>query len=122
MKGFGDTRDNLPAILELAENGVLPLSRAVATMTKNPAAYLSEITGVPFFAEKLGQLGAGAWANVVLCDQGAKRAVCTIVNGEIAAFEGRCVRSGAGAGRFLSHLGEAHPFGVGNLPLWDRAE
>ena len=74
MKGFGDTRDNLPAILELAENGVLPLSRAVATMTKNPA------------------------------------------------FEGRCGRSGAGAGRFLSHLGEAHPFGVGNLPLWDRAE
>lgn len=122
MKGFGDTRDNLPAILELAENGVLPLSRAVATMTQNPAAYLSEITGVPFFAEKLGQLGAGARANVVLCDQGAKRAVCTIVNGEIAAFEGRCVRSGAGAGRFLSHLGEAHHFGVGNLPLWDRAE
>ena len=28
MKGGGDTRDNVPALLELVDMGVLPLSRA----------------------------------------------------------------------------------------------
>ena len=45
MKGFGDTRDNIPAIVELAEMGVLSLSDAVATMTCNPAELLAKKIG-----------------------------------------------------------------------------
>lgn len=44
MKGFGDTRDNIPAILELAEMGVLSLSDSIATMTWNPARLIAEKT------------------------------------------------------------------------------
>jgi hypothetical protein len=53
MKGFGDTRDNVPAILELAEGGVLPLSRAVATMTSNVARRENTTMG----AAKLARMG-----------------------------------------------------------------
>lgn len=44
MKGFGDTRDNIPALLELAEMGILSLSD-IATMTYNPAYLIAERTG-----------------------------------------------------------------------------
>lgn len=59
MKGFGSTTDNLPCIFTLARLGVLSLPDAVATMTCNPAALLSQRTGNAFFAGSLGQLGGG---------------------------------------------------------------
>ena len=37
MKGFGDTRENVPCLVELVELGVLDAPRAIATMTANPS-------------------------------------------------------------------------------------
>ena len=64
MKGFGDTRDNIPAIVELAEMGVLSLSDAVATMICNPAELLAKRTFNPWWKEKMGHLGVGALVKV----------------------------------------------------------
>ncbi|OMH32500.1 hydrolase [Tersicoccus sp. Bi-70] len=119
MKGFGDTRDNIPAILEVAESGVLTLSRAVATMTANPARLLSERTRNPWWTEKTGHLGAGALGNVTVINQHEKRAIWTLVNGEIVAFESRSVRRGAGAGGWVSRWGMVRRTGVGDLVAFD---
>ena len=118
MKGFGDTRDNIPAILELAEDGVLSLSGAVATMTANPAKLLAARTGSDWWQRETGHLGAGALANITVVDKAAKRAVITLVNGQIAAVEGRLVRGGAAAGHWIWARGHLAHMGVGNLPLW----
>lgn len=66
MKGFGDTRDNVPAILELAEQDVLALPRSVATMTSNAAALISRLTHQEWWTRELGHLGEGARANVTV--------------------------------------------------------
>jgi dihydroorotase-like cyclic amidohydrolase len=42
MKGFGDLRGNIPAILNLVEQGVLSLMDAVATMTTNVAQFIAK--------------------------------------------------------------------------------
>ena len=68
MKGFGDTRDNVPAILEPVEAGVLPLSRAVATTTSNVARLMADLTREDRWTVELGHLGAGARANVTVVD------------------------------------------------------
>ena len=57
MKGFGDTRDNIPVILELAEEGVLTLSDAVATMTSNPATLIAKETKNMWWKIRLDILG-----------------------------------------------------------------
>ncbi len=118
MKGFGDTRDNIPAILELAEEGVLSLSGAVATMTANPARLLSARTGSSWWQRETGHLGAGALANITVVDEAAKRAALTLVNGQIASFEGRLVRGGASAGHWVWARGHLARMGVGDVPLW----
>ncbi|GFN36814.1 amidohydrolase family protein [Tepidimicrobium xylanilyticum] len=118
MKGFGDTRDNIPAILELAEMGVLSLSNSVATMTSNPARLIAERTGNGWWIEKVGHLGKGALANVTVINREVKSAAYTIVNGEIVGFESRAVRRGSGAGGFVSKFGMVKRIGVGDLVMF----
>ncbi len=100
MKGFGDCRDDIPCILELVEKQVLSLSDAVATMTCNPAKLFHKRTGIAWWDEKIGHLGAGALANVTVIDRTNKSMMYTICNGEITGFEKRAVRRGIGAGGF----------------------
>ena len=120
MKGFGDTRDDIPAIIELVEQGVLSLSDAVATMTANPAALLARRTRNSWWSEKMGNLGAGALANVTVVDPDDKLATYTIVNGEIVSFENRLVRRGNGAGGWVSRFGMVRRTGVGDLAMFSR--
>src|SRR5699024_8457172 len=78
MKGFGDTRDNIPAILELVELGVLSLSDSVATMTYNPARLIEKRTGNEWWTEKIGHLGKGALANITVIDKNTKSMIYTM--------------------------------------------
>ena len=117
MKGFGDTRDNIPAIIELAQMGVLSLKDAVATMTANPAALLAKRTFNPFFSEKIGHLGVGALANITVIDEKDKLATYTVVNGKIASFENRAVRRNQGAGGWISKYGIIRSTGVGDCAM-----
>ncbi len=118
MKGFGDTRDNIPAILELAEMGVLSLSDSIATMTYNPAKLIEKRTGNKWWTEKIGHLGKGALANITVIDRDTKSMIYTIVNGEIVGFEKRVIRRGSGAGGFVSKFGMVKRIGVGDLVMF----
>lgn len=118
MKGFGSTTDNLPCIFTLARLGVLSLPDAVATMTCNPAALLSQRTGNAFFAGSLGHLGEGALANITVADPLSQAAVFTIVNGHPVAFDGTLVREGFAAGGLVSRFGISKRTGVGDLALY----
>lgn len=120
MKGFGDTRDNIPAILELVQMGVLSLSDAVATMTCNPAGLFFRRTNNFWWKEKVGHLGYGALGNVTIIDPTDKLAVYTIVNGEITSFENRIVRSGLRAGGWISKFGMVRKTGVGEISLFSH--
>ena len=115
MKGFGDTRDNIPAILELAEMGVWSLSQSVASMTYNPAKQIGETTHNPWWTEKCGHIGAGALANITVIDPDDKLATYTIVNGNIVSFENRIVRRNSGAGGWISKFGMLRKTGIGDL-------
>lgn len=119
MKGFGDTRDNIPAILELARENVLSLSRAVATMTSNPARLMAAITHNNFWQERIGRLTPGAFGNVTIVHPKTMRAVYTIVNGVPVAFENRLVRGGYGAGRWLCAKGMVRRMGVGDVAMFN---
>ena len=118
MKGFGDTRDNIPAIIELAQEGVLTLSQAVATMTCNPAELIAKRTGNSWWKEKTGHLAPGALANVTVIDKADKLATYTIVNGEIVSFENRAVRRNVGSGGWVSKFGMVRRTGVGEMPMF----
>lgn len=118
MKGFGDTRDNIPAIIELAEEGVLTLPQAVGAMTCNPASLIGERTKNPWWTEKLGHLGKGALANVTVIDAADKLATYTIVNGEIVSFENRAVRRNQGSGGWVSRFGMVRKTGVGEMVMF----
>ncbi len=118
MKGFGDTRDNIPAILELADAGILSLSDAVATMTQNPADLIARRTQNSWWQEKVGHLGVGALANITVVDKDDKLATYTIVNGEIVSFENRAVRRNCGAGGWVSKFGMVRRTGVGELAMF----
>jgi dihydroorotase len=115
MKGFGDTRDNVPAILELAEGGMLPLSRAVATMTSNVARLMADLTREDWWTRELGHLGGGARANVTVVDPHDKLPTFVFVNGVMAAMENRPVREANGAGGWVSKFGILDRTGVGDL-------
>jgi hypothetical protein len=121
MKGGGDTRDNVPCLVELVDMGVLDIQRAIATMTSNPARVLGEATGQAWWSEELGHLGLGARADVTVIDWRDKSATFTIVSGEVAAFEGRPIRRANGLGGWVTRLGILERTGVGELPLWDRS-
>ena len=118
MKGFGDTRDNIPAIIELAQEGVLTLSQSVATMTCNPVELIAKRTANSWWTEKIGHLGVGALANITVVDMDDKLATYTIVNGEIVSFENRAVRRNCGAGGWISKFGMVRKTGVGELAMF----
>lgn len=118
MKGFGDTRDNIPALLEIVEAGILSLPDSIATMTANVAELMTQITKNPWWSEKVGHLGVGALANVTIIDRRDKMATYTIVNGNLVAFENRIIRSGNGAGRLVSKFGTLRNLGIGHLPMY----
>jgi dihydroorotase len=115
MKGFGDTRDNVPAILDLSERGVLALPKAVATMTSNVAALIGDVTHEDWWTRELGHLGTGARANVTVVDPLDKRATFTFVNGTMAAIENRPVREANGAGGWVTKFGILERTGVGDF-------
>jgi len=115
MKGFGDTRDNVPAILELAEMGVLSLSEAVATMTANPVKLIAKLHHEEWWTKELGHLGVGARANITVVDRDDKLPTYTFVNGTMAVFENRVVREANGAGGWVSKFGILSSTGVGDL-------
>lgn len=118
MKGFGDTRDNIPALLELAELGVLSLSDAIATMTSNVAKFMYKITKNDWWDKKVGHLGTGALANITVIDQKDKLATYTIVNGHVVSFENRHIRNANCAGGLVSKFGMLRRIGIGELPLY----
>jgi hypothetical protein len=115
MKGFGDTRDNVPAILELSEQGVLTLSRAVATMTSNVVALIARLTHEDWWTRELGHLGTGARANVTVVDPLDKLPTFTFVNGTMAAMENRPVREANGSGGWVTKFGILERTGVGDF-------
>jgi dihydroorotase len=115
MKGFGDTRDNVPAILELSERGVLSLPGAVATMTSNVASLIGRMTHEDWWTRELGHLGTGARANVTVVDPLNRHATFTFVNGTMAAMENRPVRRANGAGGWVTKFGILERTGVGDL-------
>jgi dihydroorotase len=118
MKGFADSRENIPCLLELEEMGVITLSQAIAAMTINPARLLSERTGEKWWVEELGHLGKGARANVTVIDPDDKMATITIVNGKVAGFEDRPVREANGAGMWVTKFGMIERTGVGDLAVY----
>ena len=118
MKGFGDTRDNVPSILELAEKNVLPLSESISLMTANPARLLSERTGSRLWLKDIGNLSIGSRANVTMANPAEKEVLATFVNGRLVAFEGRLVRSGYGAGGMLTRKGILEKTCVGDEPIF----
>jgi dihydroorotase len=115
MKGFGDTRDNVPAILELSDQGVLTLPRAVATMTSNVALLIGRLTREEWWTRELGHLGTGARANVTVVDPLNKLPTFTFVNGTMAAMENRPVREANGAGGWVTKFGILERTGVGDF-------
>lgn len=115
MKGFGDTRDNVPALLELVEQGVLSASRSVATMTSNVARLMGESTHQDWWTRELGHLGPGARANATLVDPYDKLPTFVFVNGVMASMEGRPVREANGAGGWVTKFGILERTGVGDL-------
>ena len=117
MKGYGDSRDNVPAILELAEQGVLSLKDSVATMTSNPAAHLAKRTANPWF-EKVGNLGVGSMGNVTVISRENKLPMYVFVNGEMVSFENRSLRCGNRAGGWISRFGMTRRPGIGDLPMY----
>jgi len=121
MKGFGDTRDNIPAMIELVNKGVLSLKDSIATMTCNPVELIAEKTNNNWWTEKVGHLGVGALANVTVINRNTKTATYTIVNGEIVSFESRAVRRGSGAGGFVSKFGMTKRTGVGDIVVFNKA-
>jgi len=118
MKGFGDSRDNIPAIFELAETGVLSLSASVATMTCNPAKLFVRIHNNDWWTKEVGHLGVGARANITVADPYTKTAMYTFVNGTLVNFEQRNVRSGDGAGGWVSRSGIIRNTGIGDLAVF----
>ena len=115
MKGFGDIRDNVPAILELPERGVLSLPRAVATMTSNVASLIGRMTHEDWWTRELGHLGTGARANVTVVDLLNRHATFTFVNGTMAAVENRPVRGANRVGGWVTKFGILERTGVGDL-------
>ena len=120
MKGFGNTADNLPCIFSLEKLGVLSLMDAVACMTSHTAQLLSKRTGNPFFEQKLGHLGVGAFANVTVADPLSQNAIYSIVNSLPVAFEGSLIREGFSAGCLVSCFGFSQRVGVGDLALYQK--
>jgi dihydroorotase-like cyclic amidohydrolase len=120
MKGFGDPRDNIGCLFELADMGVLTLSEAVACMTSNVTELFAERHQNNWWTRELGHLGPGAYANITVADRRSNYCIFTIVNGVISAVEQRMVRS-ANGGQWVSKWGLTPNTGVGDLTLFGHA-
>ncbi len=118
MKGFADSRENIPCLMELADMGILTLSQSIATMTCNPARLLAKQTQQEWWTKEVGHLGVGARANITVIDPLDKLATITIVNGVIAGFEDRCVRGANGVGMWVCKYGMLERTGVGDLAMY----
>jgi dihydroorotase len=118
FKGFDDTRDNIPCLLELQEKGVLSLKDAIATMTSNVTRLLSEATEQVWWTEELGHLGQGARANITIVDPKVKRARYTFVNGTLGAFESRVIREAFGSGGLVTKYGILPRTGYGEFNMY----
>lgn len=119
MKGFGDTRDNIPCLLELAEHKVLSKMDAVALMTCNPAKLLAKRTRNEEWRSRYGHLGIGAYANITVVDPKRKYAVYVLTNGKLVSFEKRYLRLGGRAGYWVSKFQTKKSMGIGELPMYD---
>jgi len=115
VKGFGDTKDSVPAIMDLIEDGVLDPLSAFATMTTNPARLMAKVTGRDWWLKELGSLCEGTRADIAVINPIEKEVVYTFVNGEMVAFEGRVIRKGYGAGGWVTRFGIIQQMGVGDL-------
>jgi hypothetical protein len=115
VKGFGDTKDNIPAIMDLIEDGILDPSIAFATMTTNPARLMAKVTGQEWWLKELGSLCEGTRADIAVINPVEREVVYTFVNGEMVAFEGRVIRKGYGAGGWVTRFGIIPHMGVGDL-------
>lgn len=118
LKGGGDTRDNIPCLIELANEGILSLKDSIATMTWNVAKHFGDVTGQSYWYEKIGHLGVGALANITCIDELDKLATYTIVNGKIAGFENRAIRRAYDAGRLVTSYGLIKNTGIGDIPMF----
>lgn len=118
MKGFGDTRDNIPCILELTESGVLNRMDAVALMTSNPARLLAERTGNREWMDGFGHAGKGAYANLLVVNPKVKHASYVFTNGRLVAFEKRYLRSAGKAGFWVSSHGVKKDMEIGDMPIY----
>lgn len=117
MKGFGDTRDNIPCILELIRKGILDRKRAVALMTANPAGLLAKKLRCGEW-ERYGNLSPGSFANITVVDARDQLATYVAVNGKLTAFENRQLRMSGKAGYWVSRFGTQKETGVGGLSLY----
>lgn len=122
MKGFGDTRDNIPCILELTEMGVLRRMDAVALMTCNPAELLTERTDNEEWKRSFGHAGKGAYANLTVVSPEVKRAAYVFTNGRLVSFESRYLRSAGKAGFWVSGAGVKKDMGIGDMPIYKKEQ
>jgi len=121
VKGFGDVKDSVPAILDLIELGVLDPIRAFATMSTNPARLMAKVTGQDWWVNELGSLAEGSRADIAVINPLEKEVVYTFVNGEMVAFEGRIIKKGYGAGGYVTRFGILPCMGVGEVTRIKRA-
>ncbi len=121
VKGFGDVKDSIPAVLDLIEGGILDPLDAFATMTTNPARLMARVTGRDWWLKELGSLSEGSRADIAVINPVEKEVVYTFVNGEMVAFEGRVVRKGYGAGGWVTRFGVLPQMGVGEVTRIKRA-
>ena len=115
VKGFGDVKDSVPAILDLIELGVLDPICAFATMSTNPARLMAKVTGQDWWLKELGSLAEGSRADIAVINPLEKEVVYTFVNGAMVAFEGRIIKKGYGAGGFVTRFGILPGMGVGEV-------
>jgi hypothetical protein len=121
VKGFGDVKDSVPAILDLIELGVFDPVHAFATMSTNPARLMAKATGQVWWVKELGSLAEGSRADIAIINPLEKEVVYTFVNGVMVAFEGRIIKKGYGAGGFVTRFGILPKMGVGEVTRIKRA-
>lgn len=120
MKGFGDTRDNIPCILELTEEGILKREKAVALMTSNPSELLYKRTKNKEWIDGYGHLGCGAYANIVVVNPKMKHASYVFTNGKLTSFEQRYLRSAGKAGNWVSKFGTKTNMEIGDKAIFQK--
>lgn len=120
MKGFGDTRDNIPCILELIKMGILGRKEAVALMTANPARLLAERTRNEGWRKDFGHIGKGAYANLLAVEPKTKHASYVFTNGVLTSFEQRYLRSAGKAGYWVSKFETKQDMGIGDMAIFQR--